>query len=180
MSFPFVSSVKEIESAIQSGDDVNKQSSRGDTALYILSQQNDKESVQKLLSLGEINVNIQNTFKDTSFYVAAYQDKFNAFFEMLKDARVDINLPNYVGWSPLMIATYYSNKKIIQYLLSFGRKVDFDKLSVGVDAEIKVNSSAMDIAKKRKDTALIELFTNYKKNPKQTQTSLRNLNSLQG
>ena len=99
---------------------------------------------------------------------------------MIQDPRVDINLVDKCGISPLMWACYGGYTKIVQLLISFDRNIDILKKSTEDYSGIKSGSTALDIAKQRNKTAVVQLLEQYQNNPKETQKTLRNQLNLKG
>ena len=83
-----------------------------------------------------------------------------------------------------MWACYCGNTKIVQLLISCGRKIDIYRKSTeelyGVDIGIKSGSTALDAAKQTNSTAVVQLLQQYQNNPKETQQTTRNKLNLKG
>ena len=171
---------EEIVRLLQNGADVNeKAKSGGQTALWYACWNNHTEIVQILLQNKKINANLQNNDGSSPFNIASYSS-YECALLMLKDARVDINLANTWGWSPLMRACYNGYTKIVQLLISFGRKIDILKKSTKDYYSIKSGLTALDIAKQANNTAVVQLLQQYQNNSKETQKTLRNQLNLKG
>ena len=117
---------------------------------------------------------------DSPFYAACRNNSYECSLIMLKDPRVDINLANTRGISPLMWACYFGNTKIVQLLISFGRNIDILKKSTKDWSGIKSGSTALDVAKQKNKTDIVQLLEQYQNNPKETQKTLRNELNLKG
>ena len=129
----------------------------------------------------KINVNLQNNDGESPFLIACANDKrYESARLMVQDPRVDINLANYKGWSPLIDACYRGHTKIVQLLLSFGRKIDILKKSTEDWRDIKSGSTALDVAKQENETDIVQLLEQYQNNPKETQKTTRNKLNLKG
>ena len=155
---------------LQQGADVNQQDSDGYTALSYACWHNRTEIVEILLQNKKINVNLQNNYGNSPFSVACANDKrYESARLMLLDPRVDINLANNIGWSPLILACYNGYTKTVQLLISFGRNIDILKKSTKDYYGIKSGSTALDVAKQRNRTDIVQLLQQYIINPKETQ-----------
>ena len=99
---------------------------------------------------------------------------------MVQDPRVDINLADNIGWSPLMWACYRGRTKIVQLLISFGRKIDIYKKTTEDCQDIKSGSTAIDMAKQTNKTDIVKLLEQYQNNPKETQQITRNKLNIKG
>ena len=171
---------EEIVRLLQNGADINEQNSDGRTALNNASFAHHTEIVQILLKNKNINVNLQNIGGWSPFYRACLDDSYGSALLMIQDPRVDINMAENNGWSPLMRACYWGRTKIVQLLLSFGRKIDIHKKSTRDLLTIKSGSTALDVAKQRNKTDVVQLLEYYRNNPKETQKLWRNELSLKG
>ena len=174
----FENNKDEIVSLLQQGADVNEQDSNGHTALYCACRYNRTEIVEILLHNNNINVNLQSNSGMSPFSSACWNNSYECALLMLQDPRVDINLANNIGWSPLMRAGYTRNTELVQLLISFGRKIDIhkkttkdytDKIIMSLKMSvIKSGSTALDIAKQRNRTEVVQLLEQYINNPKET------------
>ena len=170
----------EIVRLLQQGADVNEQTEYGRTALFVACLYN-TELVQILLQNKKINVNLKSNYVSGPFYTACSNDNYECVLIMLQDARVDVNLAgNTYGWSPLMIACYWGNNKTVQLLISFGRNIDIHKKSTKDYLGIKSGSTALDVAKQKNETAVVQLLEQYQNYPKETQKTIRNQLNLKG
>ena len=166
---------EEIVLLLQQGADVNEQDANGFTALYFACHLNYTKLAEFLLQNKKINVNLQNKDGWSPFSSSAcLNDRCAIIHFLLQDARVDTNLANYCGCSPLMQACYYGRTKTIQLLLSYGRNIDVHKKSTKDNGDIISGSTALDIAKRRNITYIVQLLQQYINNTKETQKTLRN------
>ena len=173
-------SKKEIVRLLQNGADVNEQNEYGYTALLYACVYNRTEITKILLQNNKINVNLQNDGGHSPFYTACANDSYETALIMLKDARVDINMADNKEWSPLMRACWCGYTKIVQLLISFGRNIDILKKSTKDYQDIKSGSTALDVAKQKNETAVVQMLEQYQNNPKETQKTLRNKLNLKG
>ena len=172
---------EDIVRLLQQGADVNEKDSDGRTALYCACLNIYTEITEILLQNNKIHVNLQSNNGSSPFYTACWNNRYECALIMLKDARVDINLTDYWGWSPLMWACYSGNTKTVKLLLSFGRNIDILKKSTEDDySGIKSGSTALDVAKQRNKTAVVQLLEQYQNNPKEIQKLWRNQLNLKG
>ena len=169
---------EEIVRLLQQGADINNLGSNGYTALHYACWQNHTEITEILLQNKKINVNLQD-IDGYSPFSAACANSYECSLLMVQDPRVDINLAN-DGISPLMKACRYGYTKTVQLLISFGRNIDILKESTEDYSGIKSGSTALDIAKQRNKTAVVQLLEQYQNNPKETQKTLRNHLNFKG
>ena len=167
---------------MQQGANINEQDSDGDTALSCACWKNHTELVQILLQNKKINVNLQDKYGSSPFYTACANDHYECVLMMLQDARVDINVANTWGISPLMTACYFGYTKTVKLLISFGRNIDIYEKSTKDNyfSGIKSGSTALDLAKQRNKTDIVQLLQQYQNNPKETQKLWRNQLNLKG
>ena len=83
-----------------------------------------------------------------------------------------------------MHACYHGKTEIVQLLISFGRYVDIYKKSTqdysGFYGVIKSGSTALDVAKQRNYTDIVQLLEQYQNDPKETQKTTRKELNLKG
>ena len=170
---------EEIVQLLQNGANVNEQDKYGYTALWNACANNHTEIAEILLKNKKINTNLQDDGGSSPFYFACY-DSYECVLIMLKDARVNVNLANNQGISPLMVTCYHEHTKTVQLLISFGRNIDILKKSTKDAGDIKSGSTALDVAKRRNKTDIVQLLEQYQNNPKETQKTLRNELNLKG
>ena len=65
-------------------------------------------------------------------------------------------------------------------LISYGRNIDILKKSTKDAGDIKSGSTALDVAKQRNTTDIVQLLEQYQNNPKETQQTTRNKLNLKG
>ena len=171
---------EEIVRLLQNGADINEQNSNGYTALFVACEKNHTEITEILLKHDKIKVNLLNIGRWSPFYAACWSNRYEGSLIMLQDARVNINMADYIGWSPLLWACYWGRTKTVQLLISFGRNIDILKKSTGDWFDIKSGSTALDVAKQRNRTDIVQLLQQYQNNPKETQKTLRNELNLKG
>ena len=163
---------------------INEKDSNGYTALWWSCLKNYTELAEILLQNNKINVNLQNNKGWSPFYAACSNNQYECSLLMLQDARVDINMADGDGWSPLLSAFYTGRTKIVQLLISFGRNTDIVKKSTedwkDIFGDIKSGSTAIDVAKQRNRTDIVQLLEQYQNNPKETQKLWRNQLNLKG
>ena len=113
-------------------------------------------------------------------FLLGYYDSYECVLIMVQDPRVDVNLANKYGISPLMIVCYNGHTKIVQLLISFDRNIDVLKKSTKDYLGIKSGSTALDMAKQRNRTDIVQLLEQYQNYPKETQKTIRNQLNLKG
>ena len=133
-----------------------------------------------LMQNNKINLNLQNSSGWSPFSYACWNDKYESVVLMLQDPRVDVNLVDSCGLSPLMRVCYSGYTKIVELLFSSGRYVDLHKKSIKDDYPIKSRSTALDLAKERNKTDIMQLLEQYQNNKTETQKTLRNQLNLKG
>ena len=176
---------EEIIGRLQRGANVNEQDLDGFTALHRSCLFNNTQLVEILL---QNNVNLKVDYDESSSFLfeqspfwIACNNSYASVSLMLQDARVDINQAENNGLSPLMRACLNGySKTIVQLLLSYGRNIDILKKSTKDIGDIKSGSTALDIAKQRNNTDIVQLIEQYQSNPKETQKTLRNQLNLKG
>ena len=174
---------EEIVLRLHQGEDINQQDIFGQTALLRACENNYTELVEILLKNKKIKVNLQNKYGRSPFYNAGYYDSYECVLIMVQDPRVDINLTDdYDGISPLMDACYDGRTKTVKLLISFGRNIDIHKKSTKDNDYygIKSGSTALDMAKQRNRTDIVQLLEQYQNYPKETQKTNRNELNLKG
>ena len=172
---------EEIVLRLQNGADINEQNQYGYTALYRACQNNNTEIVQILLRHDDINVNLQSFYGVSPLYAACWSIGYECALLMLQDPRVDINMAdNDDGISPFMSACYNGNSQTVQLLLSFGRNINIYKKSTKDCEDIKSGSTAIDVAKQKNKTDVVQFLEQYQNNPKETQKLWRNQLNLKG
>ncbi|MFW4370795.1 MAG: ankyrin repeat domain-containing protein [Spiroplasma sp. hy2] len=112
------------------GADVNLQDPlANNTYLHIAARNGQLELVKLLLSRGA-NPNMQEKKGITPLYFAAQSDKTEVVQELLTNKnsknKIDINLSNDLGDTPLHIASFNGNYKIVELLLK-NHKIDVNK-----------------------------------------------------
>ena len=170
---------EEIVRLLQNGADVNEQNSNGYTALWCACWKNHSVIIEILLKHNNINVNLQEDGNGWGpFHAACTNNSYESTLIMIQDARVDVNMTDHSGRSPLMRA---GNTKLVQLLLSFGRYIDiYQKSTEDYYSGIKSGSTALDMAKQRNKTDIVQLLEQYQNNPKETQKTTRNQLNLKG
>ena len=170
----------EIELSLKKGADVNQQNSNGQTTLYIACFLNRVEIVRILLQTNNIHANLQNIYEYTPFLIACVCNKYQSVLVMIQDARVNVHWTNKNGWSPLICACYRKNVEIVKLLLSFGRGVSLYKKTTRDFLGYKAGLTALDIAKKKNKTDVVQVLEEYIHNPIEMQKTLRKQLKVKG
>ncbi|GHV33656.1 hypothetical protein FACS1894187_02510 [Synergistales bacterium] len=124
--------LEEIDSAIQSGADVNARTTIGWTALMSAATANPNVKVIKLLIDNGADVNAKDNHGNTALISTFSRNSSNLgvdleIISLLLDAGADVNARDHYGVTPLMYAAEQNfNPEIIELLLDNGYGADID------------------------------------------------------
>ena len=82
-------------------------------------ENNDIETVRKLLESGDIDLNIQNAMKETVLHIPA-ADNFIEIVKMLLEHGADLNIQEIDGMTPLHHASANGHCESVKVLLEYG------------------------------------------------------------
>jgi len=131
--------------------------------------------VKLLLNDPRIDVNnADNNKGKTPFNIACEYGRTEIVKLLLNDERVNINKPTKEdNQTPLFYASMMGRTECIEYILASGR---------GLDLTIKNQNgyTAIDIARKQRNSDIVNLLKSFEDNPNETKTKLRDKLGLLG
>jgi len=153
------------------GIDVNWTHDRGLTALHVASCQGHVEVVKLLLAYPNINVNVKDNSARTPLSLGCMSGQVTVV-QLLKDPRVDVTLADLNGRTPLW-ASCAGRPEVIECLISSGRDLGDIKNKKGRDSGDGKDKTALEIARKNKQTEAVQLLERFIDNPTLTRHELR-------
>lgn len=115
-------SVELIENLIEHHADLNKQNSKGETAIHYACQYGNNEIVEYLIKKGA-NINALSNSGDSSLMYAIKGNKINIIRILLRN-HVDQNIRNNEGETAMIYASKFGFDEIVNYLIEYGANVD--------------------------------------------------------
>jgi len=104
-----------VQILLDKGADPNLQDTRGDTALYLATEQNSLEVVQLLLDK-RANPNLQNKYGETALHIAVEEENAE-IVKLLLEKGANVDLQDRDGHTALSLATIRDDSEMVQILL---------------------------------------------------------------
>ena len=118
--------VKEVDSLIKAGVNINAKSNEGDTALHKAVDNEHKEVVALLLDKGA-DINAKDRNGTTALLSAAHEGNKD-IVELLIAKGADVNIQNNLGDTALINASKEGSKEVVKLLLNAGANVNVQNL----------------------------------------------------
>jgi len=155
-----LSKVKEL---LQLPDiDINQkeQNELGYTPLILACRSGNVEIVKLLLNQKRIDVNLESYSGTTPFLWACFHEKMDIVEVFLKNNQVDINKEDNCGCTPLIRASIWGKVEVVKRILASRR-------------ELVLHGVAIDLARERGLTEIVQLLEIFSMHPRTTTFELR-------
>ena len=108
------------------GLDVDAKDNKGQTALFITTENGNLRAAQTLVRLGRADTSIpaETQLGYTVTHWAAFTGRTDLLRLFIEEGGADINVPNPNGETPLFLAAAYNRPEALEYLISHKAKVD--------------------------------------------------------
>jgi len=143
------------------------------TSFWIACQKGHIEVVKLLLNDKRVDINKVNKYGVTPFLIACGKGHIDIVKLALCDERVDLNKARDDGVTPFCVACFRGHIKIVKYLLGYGRGIDINQKN-------NEGKTAIDFAKQRNETDIVELIELFQKNQSEIKLVLRKELGLSG
>ena len=141
---------------IQAGANLNVQYGTGKTALHYASWSGYTKCVKLLIAAGS-DLNVQTKDGQTALHLASREGK-TEYVKLLVGAGADRNVQDEYGWTALHWASWKGKTECVKLLIGAG--ADKSIRTTSDYGRMKAGSQAIDIAKKRGKTEIVELLEN--------------------
>jgi ankyrin repeat protein len=137
--------IKETETLLQLGADINLQNDIGLNPLLIAIFNNDKPLFEFLMSQ-KPNIEIQDSLKRSPLHVATIQNNF-FMLKALVEKKASLESRDINGWTPLFFAINNNNLALSEYLIHNGANVNAKSNLLKVPLHLAVQNKNVEIVK---------------------------------